>query len=124
MPDNDDPRVSLLHVLPVGVELNMPGGYQLFLLALYLWDDHFVVSYATTEPPVPRRPGQTMFEDWTAEDDLGRRYQAVRGGGGGGHLQLMRRSFVPALDDAASRLTLTLTDWDKPLLQHSVALPQ
>ncbi len=63
-----------------------------------------------------------MLEDWTATDDQGREYHARAGGGGGGHIQLMRRTFVPAVAADATSLTLTFTDWDLPLLHHVVLL--
>ena len=120
---DDGGRQSLRQVVPIGVELDLEGEHQLFLLAVYLWRDHSDVGYATTDPPVRGRPIRKVLEDWTASDDLGNRYLARRGDGGGGHIRLMRRTFVPALDHRARSLTLTYTEDGIALVRHTVILP-
>ena len=65
-----------------------------------------------------------MLEDWTAKDDLGNEYNARRGGGGGGRVRLMRRTFAPAVNASARFLTLTYSENRIPLVAHTIPLPQ
>ncbi len=121
--DDGAARLRLRGVVPLGVEVAVPAPHQLFLLALYVWDDHFQIAYAGSAGVASVR--DALFDDdWEVVDDAGRRYGIFRAGGGGSdNLHTYYASFRPGLRADTRSLTVSLLrQGDGRLARHVISL--
>jgi hypothetical protein len=105
-------------------------GADLTVLALERWRNRFVVRYhwAKWDPfPADDVPSTPLDGPATASDDRGGIYECDRAGGSGdeGVGWIVKQQFFPSLDDAATRLTITVPSHlnKSPLLSLDVDLP-